>query len=89
MQNRPLSLDEAKQRVRRAVDAMEKIINEINNTPGMWDPERREYLSEQCWSFLEEEFGQGHGSPFGGGQGPKTPGPELPRITPKWTWIFE
>jgi len=83
MQYRPLSPLEAEERVRRAVDVMEKIINEINNTPGMWDPKRRVYLSEQCWSFLEEEYGQGRGSPFGGGHGPIVPGPVPPTLLPR------
>ena len=53
----PLIFEEAQERVRRAVDEMEKVINEVNETPGLRDDRRREYLSEQCWLFLNEEFG--------------------------------
>ena len=53
----PLPFEEAQERVRRAVDEMEKVINEANDTPGLQDAMRHEYLSKQCMSFLEEEFG--------------------------------
>lgn len=56
-QGQPLTVSEAEQRVWKAVDELEEVINQVDNTPGKRDKTRRAELASTLMSFLAERYG--------------------------------
>ncbi len=56
-QEQGLTVSEAEQRVWRAVDELEEVINHFNHTPGKRDEARRADLASMLMSLLAERFG--------------------------------
>ena len=52
----PLSISEAEWRVWKAVDELEEIINQVDNTPGKRDEARRTELASMLMSFLAKRY---------------------------------
>jgi hypothetical protein len=52
-----LLLEEVEQRVWKAVDELEEVINKVDGTPGKRDKTRREKLASSLMSLLAEKYG--------------------------------
>jgi len=51
-----ITVSEAEERVRRAVDYLEEEINRIDGTPGKRDEERRKHLASTLMTSLAEKY---------------------------------
>jgi len=56
-QEQGLTVSEAERRVWKAVDELEEVINQVDNTPGKRDKTRRADLASTLMSFLAERYG--------------------------------
>ena len=56
-QKQALIASEAEQRVWKAVDELEEVINKVDNTPGKQDKRRRANLASTLMSLLAETYG--------------------------------
>ena len=56
-QKQGLTVSEAEQRVWKAVDELEEVINQVDNTPGKRDVARRADLASMLMSFLAKRYG--------------------------------
>ena len=57
LQAQGLTPSEAEQRVWKAVDELEEVINQVDNTPGKRDEARRAELASMLMSFLAKRYG--------------------------------
>lgn len=56
-ENDMLSVTEAEERVLKAVDELEEVINKVDGTPGKRDKARRAELASTLMSFLATRYG--------------------------------
>ena len=56
-EDRMLSVKEAEQRVWKAVDELEEVINSVDGTPGKRNKARRVELASSLMSLLAKKFG--------------------------------
>jgi nucleoid DNA-binding protein len=52
-----LSLHEAQERVREAVEEMNSVLNQLNDTPGLKDERSHGYLTHETMAFLQRTYG--------------------------------